>query len=101
MNGLAFKPTLLLFNQKLISEFMLIENDVSKKEEYYAMPIGQGFVMAHGKRAMFFRGIISKCFHYEQLTNFTPEVYKILMKHINQMLEEFDEIEEEFPYEYT
>lgn len=65
ISGWESRPILLLLNQKLISEYILIENDVSRKEECYPMPIGPGFMATYGKKAMHFRGIINKCFHYE------------------------------------
>lgn len=101
ISGWESRPILLVLNQKLISEYILIENDVSRKEDCYPMPIGPGFMATYGKRAMHFRGIINKCFHYEQLVDFTPKIYRIVMKHVNEMLEEFDELEEEFPEDYT
>ena len=101
ISGWESRPILLLLNPKLISEYVLIENEVSRKEECYPMPIGPGFMATYGKRAMHFRGIINKCFHYDQLVNFTPQIFKIVMKNVKKLLEEFEELEEEFPEDYV
>ena len=101
VSGWESRPILLLLNQKLITEFILTENENCRKEDCYPMPIGPGFMATYGKKAMHFRGIINKCFHYDQLVNICPQIYKIVMKHVEQLLEDFESLEEEFPEGYS
>lgn len=63
---------LLIKNLDLVLEFLLKENDVTRRVITVELPTDMGFLLKNGEHGLKKRSILAKLFYAERLNDFAP-----------------------------
>lgn len=80
---------LLVQDPKLVAELMGKENEVSIKELPFQMPLGLGFFLESGEKALHLRSIFAKCFYSDKMYSLTPKIVEIIESNFRCISEKF------------
>jgi len=64
------------------------------------MPLGLGFFLENGQKALHLRSIFAKCFYSEKMFALTPKIVEIIQNHFKRISAGFKDLQEEFPQDY-
>ena len=88
--GQGANSAVFLISPQAIKEFTSKEMRVSIKDD----PIGvkfSGFILQNGEKALKFRSIFSKLFHYKNVNTLAPLITKIVDNHLNKLKKKISE----------
>lgn len=93
-------PMLLIKNLDLVLEFLLKENEVTRRIISVDLPTDLGFALKNGEHGLKRRSILAKLFYPERLNDFCPTISLTIERKLEELMGSFAKLSEEFPKGY-